>query len=229
MKHTPRTAAFLLVCALALCLFPTALASDTGHVIWQDGGTVYKQPDFNSTVLDTLAAGTPVTVTGTESHFLQVEYADPVTEARRDGWVYIAEVASAAATPPAQTPPPTPAPKPVGTGLVLCESLSMRATPDTAGDRIQFLPYETKFDILKDMGEWYHIQINGRDGYVQSLYAVMNPSYFIAVEQTPALSHPSAAAKRVALLEPGTQLPIITEIDGYYVVSLRGASAFIAK
>lgn len=66
---------------------------------------------------------------------------------------------------------------------------------------------------------------SGADGS----YVLLDPKYYTTGRQTPAYTYASPNAKRVGLIDPGVKLAIISEVDGYYIVSLRGACAFIAK
>jgi len=118
-------------------------------------------------------------------------------------------------------------------GLILCESLSLRANADTTATRITTIWYGEYVEIIQDAGSWLRVrfyQNNGQfEGWLLSDYVLQNPAFFTATMETPAYAYPSTSAKRVGLIDAGVELPIIAETEGFYVVSLRAASAFIQK
>lgn len=116
-----------------------------------------------------------------------------------------------------------------GTGYVLCESLSVRTQPNSANDAFAQLSYATTFSILAVDGIWYKVNCDGTVGWVNGQYVLINPQYYYTQNETAAYAYPNANAQRVGLIDANKQLAIIADIDGYYVVSMRGASAFIKK
>lgn len=121
-----------------------------------------------------------------------------------------------------------------GTGFVLCESLSLRERPIASSAALITLPYGATCEILDGNDLWYIItyhDLNGYryEGYVRNEYVLVNPQYYSPVAETAVYAMPSAESKRVGLIEVGTSYPIIGEMDGYYAISLRGASGFVVK
>ena len=119
-------------------------------------------------------------------------------------------------------------------GIVLCETLSLRESPNTAANVLATLPYGASIEVLDDSGQWFRVRCYGTnnvsyDGWVNGDYVIKNPSYYTTTQETPAYAYASSSAKRVGLIDAGVLLPIIAEVDGFYVVSLRAASAFIQK
>jgi Bacterial SH3 domain. len=114
-------------------------------------------------------------------------------------------------------------------GFVLCESLTVRADKSGAAAAIASFKYAETFEIMQTSDGWYQANCDGTVGWVNAQYVLKNPAYYFAAAETAAYAYPAPDAKRVGLLSQGTTLPIILEMDGYYVVSLRGASAFIVK
>ena len=122
----------------------------------------------------------------------------------------------------------------VGRGFVLCELLTMRRNPATSADIVTSLPYGTTFEIRDGINSWYWITYNapngGRyEGYVRSEYVLVDPQTYSPAAETAVYAMPSTDAKRVGLIDAGTSYPIIGDMDGFYVISLRGASGFVAK
>lgn len=118
-------------------------------------------------------------------------------------------------------------------GYVLCQSLTIREAPDTAAAPRFSMEYGDNFDILAEVGDWFQVRYRGMErdvtGYVLSSYALKDPFYIGLSAETPAFAYPSPDAKRVALLEAGARYAVIAKVDGYLVISLRGASAFIKE
>ena len=122
----------------------------------------------------------------------------------------------------------------IGTGFVLCESLTVREQPDTAAQAVTTLPYAATFEIRGGVDPWYWMTYNAPDGgryegYVRSEYVLVDPQAYRPTAETAVYAMPSTDSKRVALIDAGTSCPIIGEMDGFYAISLRGASGFVAK
>ncbi len=117
----------------------------------------------------------------------------------------------------------------LGTGYVLCESLSLKQLPSASSDTLLTLSYGSTFQVHQEKEGWYYIDDQGTKGWVNTKYVLLNPSYYTTGKETPAYAYGDQEAKRVGLIDPGVKLPVIAELADYYVVSLRGASAFIAK
>lgn len=121
-------------------------------------------------------------------------------------------------------------------GIVLCESLSLREGPDVTYGLIETLPYGKDVTLLEEKGSWYHVvyRDNYTDwgwvgGWVRKEYVLVNPDYFMPDRETPVYAIPSSSSKRVGLISSGTSYPIIGEFNGFLAISLRGASGFIVK
>lgn len=119
-------------------------------------------------------------------------------------------------------------------GFVLCETLSLRENPDATSKIIQTMTYGTYFTVIEESGSWYNVTYRDEEGlrysgWVRKEYVLVNPDYFIPDGETPVYAMPSGSAKRVGLISGETRYPIIGEIDGFLVISLRGASGFVVK
>ena len=118
-------------------------------------------------------------------------------------------------------------------GVVLCEALTLRAEPDNKGDFLGTLRFGAQLSIVGEDDRWYRIQCQvGQEevtGWVRGEYVLVNPQYYVAAADTPAYAYPAPDAPRVALLAADDFFPIIAEVDGYYAISLRAASAFVEK
>ncbi len=113
---------------------------------------------------------------------------------------------------------------------VLCDSLTLRAKPDINSKSLRQLSYGQKLLVSMREGEWYHVYLSEHvEGWVKQEYVLVNPSLYVTEAETPAYAYGSRYAPRVALLSKGDTLPIIHSTASYYVVSLRGASAWIEK
>lgn len=119
-------------------------------------------------------------------------------------------------------------------GFVLCESLSLRENPDAASDIIHTMSYGTYCTVLAESGSWYNVTYRNEEhlrysGWVKKEYVLVNPDCFVPDGETPVYAMPCGGAKRVGLINGETSYPIIGEIDGFLVISLRGASGFVEK
>jgi len=113
---------------------------------------------------------------------------------------------------------------------VLCDSLTLRAKPDLNSKSLRSLSHGQKLLVSMREGEWYHVYVSEHvEGWVKSEYVLVNPPLYVTEAETPAYAYGSQYAPRVALISKNETLPIIHSTEGYYVVSLRGASAWIEK
>lgn len=113
---------------------------------------------------------------------------------------------------------------------VLCDSLTLRKEPDINSRSLRQLSYGQKLLVSMREGEWYHVYVSEHvEGWVKSEYVLINPDLYITEAETPAYAYGSRYAPRVALISEGETLPIIHSTVAYYVVSLRGASAWIER
>ena len=113
---------------------------------------------------------------------------------------------------------------------VLCDSLTLRAKPDINSKSLRSLSHGQKLLVSMREGEWYHVYASEHvEGWVKSEYVLVNPPLYVTEGETPAYAYGSRYAPRVALISKNETLPIIHSTEDYYVVSLRGASAWIEK
>lgn len=113
---------------------------------------------------------------------------------------------------------------------VLCDSLTMRAKPDIHSRSLRQLSHGQRLYVSMREGDWYHVYASEHvEGWVKAEYLVINPALYVTEAETPAYAYGSRFAPRVALIDAGETLPIIHSTMAYYVVSLRGASAWIER
>ena len=123
--------------------------------------------------------------------------------------------------------------------VVLCESLTVYdQRGDQDGKKVSTILYTgTDRAVLESWDGWAKIQYSdGADpGWVRSDYLLMDPAWYLCDEDVQVYAYPDSMAPRVALLDKGTKLPIITQWDdeksanGWVCVSLRGAAGWIPK
>lgn len=115
-------------------------------------------------------------------------------------------------------------------GYVLCDSLTLRSKPDINSKSLRSLSHGQKLLISMREGEWYHVYVSEHvEGWVKSEYVLVNPPLYVTEAETPAYAYGSRYAPRVALLSKNETLPIIHTTEDYYIISLRGASAWVEK
>lgn len=116
------------------------------------------------------------------------------------------------------------------TALVLCQSLTFRDRPDVSGSALAYLPYES---VLTCTGNWYpgwlEVIADGQTGWVREEFLLLDPQYITFAAETPVLAWPSSDAPWIGLLDAGSAVPVLGEWDEYMIISLRGASGFVAQ
>jgi len=118
-------------------------------------------------------------------------------------------------------------------GLVLCETLTLRENPTTNGKRLATLSTHQQVLILEEFDDWYYVQLDKPSGttkgYVLKDFVTADYSSRIVVDSPlHAYAAPSLDSKKVALIDVNTRIFIVDTFDEFWVVSLRGASAFVS-
>ena len=124
--------------------------------------------------------------------------------------------------------------------IVLCESLSIYdERGDQGGKKVSTRYYSSDGDpmpVIESWDGWAKIYYSdgNKTGWVRNDYLLMDPAWYVCDESLQVYAYPDTMAPRVALLDKGTKLPIITEYDddtinGWVCVSLRGAAGWIRK
>lgn len=116
--------------------------------------------------------------------------------------------------------------------VVLCESLTVREAPDYRAAALYSMNEGRRFlTIVSEAADGFlsvHDETE-RVGWVREEYVLVRPDLLVLSASTPAYAYGSPDAPRVALLAEKETLPVISRQDGYLIVSLRGASAWIAE
>ena len=125
--------------------------------------------------------------------------------------------------------------------VVLCENLTMREEPASSAKAVQTLHYgDLPIVVGADLAEGaqeengfvYCTLGDSEDspcGWINADYIFINPAWYVTEEQTAVYAWEDTAAPRVGLLDRDTRLPILKEVDDWYLVSLRAAVGWIHK
>lgn len=121
--------------------------------------------------------------------------------------------------------------------VVLCESLSiLDERGDQGGKKVATLRYGNTPPVIESWDGYAKVYYadGSKTGWVRNDYLLMDPAWYVCDESTQVFAYPDVMAPKVALLDKGTKLPILTEyqddtINGWVCVSLRGAAGWIRK
>ena len=125
--------------------------------------------------------------------------------------------------------------------VVLCETLSLRETPSSYSGVIQTLRYgdtpivvgaDRPSGTMEENGFVYCTLGDSEDspsGWINADYIIINPSWYVTERSKPVYAWNDTDAPKVALLDRGTQFPILRDEGDWYVISLRGAVGWIHK
>ncbi len=121
--------------------------------------------------------------------------------------------------------------------VVLCQTLSVLDNRgDQGGKKVETLRYSGQTIPVIESWDGYakiYYSDGNKTGWVRNDYLMMDPAWYLCDEDLQAYAYPDTMAPRVALLDRGTKLPILTEYDaeyeGWVCVSLRGAAGWIRK
>ncbi len=123
--------------------------------------------------------------------------------------------------------------------VVLCESLSvLNNRGDQGGRKVTTLYYSGETIPVIESWDGYakiYYADGAKVGWVRNDYLLMDPAWYLCDEDMQVYAYPDVMAPRVALLDKGTKLPILTQwddgqsVNGWVCVSLRGAAGWIRK
>ncbi len=121
--------------------------------------------------------------------------------------------------------------------VVLCESLTILDNRgDQGGQKAGELLYSGQTIPVIESWDGYakiYYDDGNKTGWVRNEYLMLDPAWYLCDGETQVYAYPAFMAPRVALLEEGTILPILTQAEvenqGWVCVSLRGAAGWIRK
>ena len=121
--------------------------------------------------------------------------------------------------------------------VVLCESLSvLNVRGDQGGKNVDTQNYGQKVPVIESWDGYAKISYADatKTGWVRNDYLLVDPAWSVCADDTQVYAYPDVMSPRVALLDAGTKLPILTEwddgsVNGWVCVSLRGAAGWIRK
>lgn len=114
--------------------------------------------------------------------------------------------------------------------VVLCQSLTVRAAPSFDAEAVLTLESGEPFLTNQTRDGWLNVlREDGEKGWVRAEYVLEHPSFLRLTETTRAFAFDGEDAPTVGLLDAGTTLPIIRRSPEGYVISLRGAAAWIPR
>ncbi len=122
--------------------------------------------------------------------------------------------------------------------VVLCESLSILDNRgDQGGKKVGTLLYGNPVPVIESWDGYAKIYYAdaSKTGWVRNDYLLMDPAFYLCDEDMQVYAYPDVMAPKIALLDKGTKLPILTEYDdglsigGWVCVSLRSAAGWIRK
>lgn len=121
----------------------------------------------------------------------------------------------------------------LGIGLVISKSATIRSKPSYDGASVASVPGGTEILITAETQDgWVPVQYTEKgkryQGWMREDYLVADRLLItLRKSNIPAYCAPSLETKKVGSLAKYTQLDVIGTWDAFYIVSLRGAAAFI--
>ena len=125
------------------------------------------------------------------------------------------------------------------TGTTTDSGLRLRAKPSTDSAIYTHLSKGTKLDILETLDGWYHVSVDGMEGYVSSAYVSKNTSdaqadAAQAVRQgivtggtINVRTGPSTDYSKITTVRSGKLVTIQAEQDGWYQISFDDITGYI--
>ena len=118
--------------------------------------------------------------------------------------------------------------------VVLCERLTLRASPSAGARAVGTLPYGACIAVARRESGWAECYTSDAldappAGWVDASYLALDPAWLATERATPVYAWPDRAAPRVALLPRGETFPILREQPGWLLISLRGAAGWVER
>ena len=116
---------------------------------------------------------------------------------------------------------------------VLCESLTVRSEPSASARAVETLRYGELAIVMEQRDGWAYCALGDTEdsvkGWINADYLAIDPARLRMESKTPVYAWNDTAAPKVALLDQGTELPILKDDGEWLCVSLRGATGWIHK
>lgn len=114
---------------------------------------------------------------------------------------------------------------------VLCESLTVRESPEYGAKTLKILLYGQTFLTVEKRNGWLNVtnESGTENGWVRAEYVLEEPDYLVLDKDAKAYACDDETAPVVGYLDKGTKLAIIRTDPCWYLVSLRGAVAWIRR
>jgi hypothetical protein len=115
--------------------------------------------------------------------------------------------------------------------VVLCDSLSAHKDPGFDSPSVETLHYGDRIIVMDTENGWAKTalsdDVDGVPVWVKADFIAIDPSYYRTEGETAVYAWNDTGAKKVAVLDEGTVLPILRDDGDWIVVSLRGAAGWI--
>ena len=115
--------------------------------------------------------------------------------------------------------------------VVLCESLTVRREPSTSSETVTKLDYGDLPIVMEQSDGWAYCALGDSEdslmGWVNADYIAIDPAWYRTDDRTPVYAWDSSSAKKIALLDADTTLPILAQEGNWLLVSLRGAVGWV--
>lgn len=123
------------------------------------------------------------------------------------------------------------------TGTVTASALNVRSGPSTSYDRINTISEGTKITILSTEGDWYKVEVNGKEGYVSAQYVSVNGQTADVSGSTGTVNASALNVRAgigtstnvIGLLYEGAKVTILsTESNGWYKIQSGSLTGYVS-
>jgi len=115
--------------------------------------------------------------------------------------------------------------------VVLCDSLSLHSEPGFESAVVQTVRYGDLIIAVESQNGWERVVLGDAEdspsGWVNADFIMIDPAWYHTETDTPVYAWDDTSAPKVALLDAGTDLPILRDDGNWLIVSLRGATGWI--
>lgn len=192
-------------------------------------------PSTDYTILGSLNRGTQVSIIGINSGWYKIQYGGEIGYMRSDYVDIISSSSSGGSSPETAVNKP---------GTVNEDYVRVRTGPSTGYSIITMLNKGTSLTVTAEVDGWYKISCNGITGYMSGQYiditdssssgsagsseTAVNKPGTVNEDYVRFRTGPSTSYSILFMLNSGTSLDVISEINGWYKVNYNGSSGYMS-
>lgn len=113
-------------------------------------------------------------------------------------------------------------------GMVIAGKLNVREGGNGAAQVLGTLARGEVVNIIKQLGNWYQIQYNGRTAYTSAQYVTADRTAMVYSNTLTVRLSPNSSARRLGTLLYGDRVTVLGTTGSWYKIDYRGITGYVA-